>query len=139
MAGKSGKHRDQVKAAGGVVVRKGKKGPELAVVHRPSYDDWSLPKGKLDDGESFREGALREVREETGFTCELGDELSPVRYRDRKGRKKIVRYWQMRPLEGKFKENDEVDELRWLSPDRAVELLDYEHDRKLIAEYLSLA
>jgi 8-oxo-dGTP diphosphatase len=130
--GKSGK--DEVRAAGGVVMRKGKKGPKLALVHRPRYDDWSLPKGKLEAGESFKQGALREVEEETGYSCELGRELSPIRYRDRKGRSKLVRYWQMRPLEGEFEANDEVDELRWVSPAKAAKLLDYEHDRRLVAE-----
>lgn len=124
----------QVRAAGGLVVRKRKDGIEIAVVHRPRYDDWSLPKGKLDPGESFEEGALREVEEETGLRCELGKELSPVRYRDRKGRRKIVRYWRMTPAGGGFKPNDEVDEMRWLSPKKARRLLDYDHDRRLIDE-----
>ena len=126
--------RKEVRAAGGLVVREGKKGPELAVVHRPRYDDWSLPKGKLDGDESFKQAALREVEEETGFRCELEEELRPVRYRDRKGRSKVVRYWRMRPVEGSFRENDEVDELRWLSPKKAIALLDYDHDRELVQE-----
>ncbi len=126
--------KDEVKAAGGVVVRQGKKGPKIIMVHRPSYDDWSLPKGKLDDEESFEEGALREVEEETGLVCELGRELSPVRYQDKKGRPKVVRYWEMKPLSGSFKENDEVDEIRWVSPGKARKELDYEHDRLLVAE-----
>lgn len=121
-----------------MLVREGKKDVEVALVHRPRYDDWSLPKGKLEKDESFREGALREVEEETGFTCELGAELSPVRYRDRKGRRKVVRYWEMHPVKGKFKKNDEVDELRWLPPKKAVELLDYDHDRRLVEELLKL-
>ncbi len=124
----------QVRAAGGLVVRTGKDGIEIAVVHRPRYDDWSLPKGKLDPGESFEEGALREVEEETGLRCELGKELSPVRYRDRKGRRKIVRYWRMTPTGGAFKPNDEVDEMRWLPPKKARKLLEYDHDRRLIDE-----
>ena len=126
--------KDEVRAAGGVVVRQGKKGPKIVIVHRPRYDDWSLPKGKLDGDESFEEGALREVKEETGLVCELGRELSPVRYRDKKGRPKVVRYWEMRPTKGDFKENDEVDEIRWLSPSKAAKALDYGHDRQLVAE-----
>ena len=118
------------------MVREGEDGPELAVVHRPRYDDWSLPKGKLDRDESFEEGALREVEEETGLICELREELSPVRYRDRKGRPKLVRYWRMEPLRGSFRENREVDELRWLSAERAIALLDYEHDRELVREWM---
>jgi len=123
----------QVSAAGGVVVRDGGAGsPEVAVVHRPRYDDWSLPKGKLEPGEEWSDGALREVEEETGIRCELGEELEPVRYRDRKGRDKLVRWWLMRPLGGEFVAGDEVDELRWLDLGEALEALDYEHDRELI-------
>jgi len=126
--------RGEVRAAGGLVVRDGPDGTEVAVVHRPRYDDWSLPKGKLEDGESFEEGALREVEEETGYRCELGDELAAVRYRDRKGRPKHVRYWLMRIEGGGFEPNDEVDELLWLAPAAARSKLDYEHDRRLIGE-----
>lgn len=126
--------KSEVRAGGGVVVRAGEGGIEVAVVHRPRYDDWSLPKGKLEAGESFEDGALREVEEETGFRCELGDELSPVSYRDRKGRRKLVRYWAMSRIDGEFAPNEEVDELEWLSPAAAARRLDYEHDRKLLAE-----
>ena len=118
----------RVEAAGGVVERDGR----IAVVHRPRYDDWSLPKGKLDPGESFEQAALREIEEETGLVCELEDELEPARYRDHRGRQKIVRYWRMRVLAGSFAPNDEVDELRWVPPDRAARLLSYRHDRELV-------
>ena len=118
----------EVAAAGGVVLRDGK----VAVVHRPKYDDWSLPKGKLDPGEGWEEAAVREVEEETGLRCELGAELAPARYRDRKGRDKLVRWWLMTPLEGEFTVSDEVDELRWLDPGAALDLLDYDHDRQLV-------
>ena len=118
----------RIEAAGGVVIRDGK----VAVVHRDRYDDWSLPKGKLDKGESFEQAALREVLEETGLQVELGDELEPVSYVDQKGRPKVVRYWLMEVVGGEFQANDEVDELRWLAPAEAVGLLSYPHDRDLV-------
>jgi 8-oxo-dGTP diphosphatase len=118
----------RIEAAGGVIIRDGK----IAVVHRDRYDDWSLPKGKLDAGESFEEAALREVREETGLECQLGRELEPVSYVDQKGRPKLVRYWLMEVTEGDFEANDEVDEMRWLAPDEAARLLTYPHDRELV-------
>lgn len=122
----------QVRAAGGLVARDGDRGPEVAVIHRPRYDDWSLPKGKLHPGEGWEEAALREVREETGLTCELGDELESTTYLDRKGRRKLVRFWRMRPTGGEFEPSDEVDELRWVAPGDAERLLEYEHDRRLV-------
>jgi 8-oxo-dGTP diphosphatase len=123
---------DEVRAAGGVVVRKAPEAPEVAIVHRPKYDDWSLPKGKLAPGEGWEDAALREVEEETGLRCELVAELEPARYRDRRGRPKLVRWWLMRPLSGEFASGDEVDELRWLEPAAAMAQLDYEHDRGLV-------
>ena len=117
-----------IEAAGGVVERDGL----IAVVHRPRYDDWSLPKGKLDKNESSERAALREVLEETGLSCQLGEELEPVSYTDNRGRPKVVRYWRMEVVEGDFVETDEVDELRWLKPQDAIELLSYAHDRELI-------
>ena len=119
-----------MQAAGGVVWRP--PGPVIAVIHRPRHRDWSLPKGKLDRGEGFEQAALREVEEETGLTCRLGDELEPVFYRDRKGRSKVVRYWLMEALVGEFTPGDEVDELRWLPFDDALELLTYAYDRELV-------
>jgi 8-oxo-dGTP diphosphatase len=124
----------EVKAAGGVVWRRGEDGLEVALVHRPRYDDWSFPKGKLDRGESFQDGALREVAEEIGLRCALGDELSPTAYRDNKGRAKVVRYWLMEPLDGEFESNDEVDEMRWVSLADAEQLLSYDRDRELLRE-----
>ena len=107
---------------------------EVAVVHRPRYDDWSLPKGKLRPGEDWEAAALREVEEETGFRCELGEELESASYLDRKGRRKLVRYWLMPVQGGGFAPNDEVDELRWLNPSDALATLSYEHDRRLVGE-----
>lgn len=123
----------EVLAAGGVVVRDTADGPEIVLVHRPSYDDWTLPKGKLDAGETFEDAALREVLEETGLRCTLGEELPGIRYHDNKGRPKLVRYWRMTADGGEFAPNDEVDELRWLPPAEAGELLSYERDRTVLA------
>jgi 8-oxo-dGTP diphosphatase len=121
----------EVKAAGGVVLRDGR----IAVVHRPRYDDWSLPKGKLDPGEGWEECAVREVHEETGLRCTLNRELSSTSYTDRKGRAKVVRYWLMDvAAEDTFTPDDEVDELRWVPPAEAAALLTYPHDAELIED-----
>jgi 8-oxo-dGTP diphosphatase len=119
--------RADVKAAGGLVVRDDGR---LAIAHRPRYDDWSFPKGKLDPGETWEQAALREVHEEIGLRCALGAELPPVAYDVEKGHK-VVRYWLMTPESGEFAANEEVDEVRWLSPAEADGLLTYEHDRDL--------
>ena len=122
-----------VEAAGGVVLRPGDDGMRICVVHRPRYDDWTLPKGKLDPDETFEEAALREVEEETGLCCELGPELPSTHYTDGKGRPKIVRYWLMEVVGGDFVPNDEVDEVRWMTAHEAVDALTYERDRELVA------
>ena len=119
----------RVEAAGGVVLSDG----QVLLVHRPRYDDWTLPKGKLDRGESFEEAALREVKEETGLVCRLGHELPSSEYRDNKDRPKIVRYWLMEVEDGEFEANDEVDEVRWVSLDEAAGELTYERDREVLA------
>jgi 8-oxo-dGTP diphosphatase len=118
-----------IEAAGGVVWRRGSKGAlKVLLVHRDRYDDWSFPKGKLDPGETHRHAALREVEEETGLRCKTGDELPEVRYDDRKGRAKRVRYWSMEPVDGSFAPNDEVDAVRWASLDDARDAHTNEHD-----------
>ena len=123
----------EVKASGGVVWRRGERGVEVVVVHRPRYDDWSLPKGKLDPGEGWEQAALREVEEEVGLRCRLGDELPPVGYTDHKGRAKVVRYWLMEPeADPAFEPNEEVDEMRWLTPGEAAGTLSYPHDGELV-------
>jgi 8-oxo-dGTP diphosphatase len=117
-----------VRAAGGLVVRDG----EVLLVHRPRYDDWTFPKGKLDEGETDEECALREVREETGLSCEIVSEAGTTRYADSRGRPKIVRWYLMQPVGGVFEPTDEVDEIRWLEPSAAAQLLSYERDLALV-------
>jgi 8-oxo-dGTP diphosphatase len=125
-----------VRAAGGVVYRDdGDGAPDVLLVHRPRYDDWTLPKGKLLPGESDEAAALREVEEETGLSCELGDELPSSRYRDKSGRPKVVRYWAMRPVGGEFEPHDEVDEVRWLPVAEADGALSYPRDREILQAF----
>lgn len=130
----------EVRAAGGVVRRWSRRlvrrRLEVALVHRPRYHDWSFPKGKRDGRESDEETALREVEEETGFRCTLAADLGEVRYREQRGRTKVVRYWVMDLEPGEtgegFTPNREVDRLRWCTPREAVRLLTYDHDRVLL-------
>lgn len=124
-----------VRAAGGVVHRRDPDGMwRVLLVHRPRYDDWSLPKGKADRGERAEETALREVEEETGLRCLLGEAVGETRYRDAKGRAKVVQYWLMQPetTDGGFTPNDEVDALAWCTLEEAAHRLSYAHDRKLL-------
>ena len=118
----------QVRAAGGLVVRDG----DVLLVHRPKYDDWTFPKGKAEDGESDEECALREVLEETGLCCALVSEAGSTEYVDSRGRPKRVRWWLMRPDEGEFAPNDEVDAVRWAAPGDATALLSYNRDLALL-------
>jgi 8-oxo-dGTP diphosphatase len=119
-----------VRAAGGLVVRDG----EVLLVHRPKYDDWTFPKGKCEEGEPDEACALREVEEETGFRCELLGELGETRYRDAKGRPKVVRYWHMRAVAGVFAPHAEVDEIRWETPESAARLLSWPRDLTLLEQ-----
>jgi 8-oxo-dGTP pyrophosphatase MutT (NUDIX family) len=130
-----------VRAAGGVVSRVSGDdgdGVEILMIHRPRYDDWTLPKGKAEPGEDDADCARREVEEETGLVCTLGRELPSVHYHDRHGRPKTVRYWEMEPIPGAgraFEPNEEVDELRWVPLSGAYELLTYAHDDQVLAAF----
>jgi phosphohistidine phosphatase SixA/8-oxo-dGTP pyrophosphatase MutT (NUDIX family) len=122
-----------VRAAGGVVLRAAADGrSEVLLVHRPSHRDWTLPKGKLETGEPDEAGALREVREETGFVCWPGPEIGATRYRDRHGRPKRVRYWAMTVRAGAFHPNDEVDAIRWVPVAESARELSYPGDRMVV-------
>jgi 8-oxo-dGTP diphosphatase len=104
----------------------------VLVVHRPSYDDWSFPKGKAETGESDEECALREVEEETGLRCVLVRELPATAYVDGHGRPKRVRYWLMQPERGSLVFAHEVDDARWLPPEEAAQLLTYARDTPVL-------
>jgi 8-oxo-(d)GTP phosphatase len=108
--------------------------PEIAIIHRPRYDDWSLPKGKVDHGETEPVTAVREVHEETGYTSHLGRRLTAVSYPVEQGIKK-VRYWAARCVDGAFTPNAEVDELKWLPLSQAMKQLGYPHDRKVLRRF----
>jgi 8-oxo-dGTP diphosphatase len=123
-----------VRAAGAVLVD----GDRVALVHRPRYDDWTLPKGKHQPGEDDIAAALREVLEETGFQGLIERDLGVVRYTVEKHGAvlpKVVRYYVMRVEAGAFAPNDEVDELRWLTREQAAQLLSYERDREVLARW----
>ena len=124
-----------IKAAGGIVCREDSSGEiEIVVVHRPAYDDWTLPKGKVDSDETPEECALREVKEETGFRCELGRPVGCTAYVDRRGRNKVACYWVMEVISGRFRPGGEVDRMLWLPVTDAVKRLTYERDKALIAQ-----
>jgi 8-oxo-dGTP diphosphatase len=124
---------DVVRAAGGVVRREGPDGPEVLVVHRPRYDDWTFPKGKAEPRETDEECAVREVEEETGLVCALGPELPSTAYIDARGRSKRVRYWVMEIRGGQLAFRHEVDGARWVAPEEARRLLTYARDGSLLA------
>lgn len=121
-----------VQAAGGLIVRRQADQLQIALVHRPVHQDWSYPKGKLEEGETFEDAARREVLEETGLQCRFLRFLGHTEYTDRKGRPKVVAYWAMAAEGGTFEPNEEVDELRWLDIRAAGHLLSYERDRELL-------
>jgi 8-oxo-dGTP pyrophosphatase MutT (NUDIX family) len=119
-----------VRAAGGVVWRRGPEGLEVLLIHRPRYGDWSFPKGKAkDDAESDEAAAVREVEEEVGLRLECGPELESTRYRDSKGRHKVVRYWAMElPFGEEPIAGDGVDEVAWVAFEEAAGHLTWDRD-----------
>lgn len=137
--------RDVIRAAGGVLWRSVERAEddesaiEIALIHRPRYGDWSVPKGKLAPGESEIQGAVREVFEETGYRVHLGRPLGEVRYMKSSGgvaRPKVVRYWAMQADAGCFAPSREVDELRWVPLKEAGDLVTHDHDRELIDRFI---
>lgn len=131
--------RNQVRAAGAVLWRSGDDSTvEVAVVHRPRYDDWSLPKGKLKEGETVPAAAVREVAEETGFATRLGRRLTTVHYPVAEGIEKCVVYFSAAAGEGAFTAGVEVDQIRWLTVEQAVDLLSYQRDRVVLEDFTAL-
>ena len=125
-------HTEVIEAAGGLLWRQTPQGKEIAIVHRPNYDDWTLPKGKRDPGESWQQTALREIKEETGCEAQLDAFAGSTAYAV-KGVAKVVLFWHMSLVEDcHFQANSEVDELLWLSAEDALEKLDYENERELL-------
>ena len=125
-------------AGGGVLWRRDGDALVVAVVHRPRYDDWSLPKGKLHNGEQTLLGAVREVGEETGAEVEVGRRLNSVTYVMSDGTPKHVSYWAMRYLSGEHEPGDEVDRLQWLTIAEATQLVSYPMDRGVLADFARL-
>ena len=121
-----------VRAAGGAVVREGDGGLEVVIVHRPKYDDWTLPKGKAERGESDEDCAVREVEEETGLRCELLEELESSSYSDASGRPKVARYWLMRPVGGRLRPTREIDDACWVPLAEAEIKLTYDRDVRVL-------
>lgn len=129
----AGRLEPDVRAAGGAVLRADSaRRLEVLLVHRPGHRDWTLPKGKVEPGEPDEDCAVREVAEETSLECLLGPELGTTRYRDGRGRNKTVRYWAMTARDGRFRPNQEVDEIRWESLAAAGRLLSYGGDRAIL-------
>lgn len=126
------KTKTEIFAAGGVLWREFPEGRKLVLVHRHRYNDWSLPKGKSDEGEELAETALREVEEETGCSAKMGDFIQVVIYPVKK-RQKEVHYWQMKFLsDGGPIDEDEVAELGWFSLEEALEKLTYESEKDVL-------
>jgi 8-oxo-dGTP pyrophosphatase MutT (NUDIX family)/broad specificity phosphatase PhoE len=125
-----------VLAAGCVLWRPGHRESteEVAVIHRPRYDDWSLPKGKVDPGETEPVTAVREVFEETGHHVQLGRRIATVSY-PIDPRTKKVQYWSARSIGGSFAPNNEVDDLIWLSAAAAIKKVSYAYDRKVLRRW----
>lgn len=134
--------KQTIKAAGGILWRadsgSDNGGVEVAVIHRPRYDDWSFPKGKLVHDETFLEGAVREVAEETGYRFKLGRPLGDVSYiktSESNSRPKVVRYWAMQAEGGVFTPGNEVDQLRWLPLQDAAAHVTHDRDREVLERF----
>lgn len=121
-----------IQAAGGIVTRPTDDGHEIVIVHRPRYNDWSLPKGKLEPGENWQQAALREVEEEIQCRVSLGEFVGPILYRT-SGGMKLTLFWRMACEEElPFEPNREIDAIRWLTPEAALAELKYAGEKDLL-------
>lgn len=121
-----------IQAAGGLLWRKSDAGKQIALIHRPRYNDWALPKGKLEKGEEWETAALREIEEETGCKAQLGSFAGAVSYQVG-DRPKVVLFWNMVPIgDCKFVPSEEVDQLIWVSVEKALEILQYPSDKNIL-------
>ncbi len=111
---------------------------EVVLVHRPHYDDWSLPKGKVDAGETYVQAAIREVREEASVEVQMGPELPAVYYTDHRGRPKVARYWAMTVVGGEAGADNEIDEVAWLPVADAIARLTYVWDAPVLERLVEL-
>lgn len=132
---------EEIIAAGGVVLERTNNQVRVVLIHRPKYDDWSLPKGKAEPGESISQTALREVREETGLECRIVSDLEPVRYSYQTGKgaivPKVVHYFLMERIGGRLEApGREADAAEWCDVTEAARRLTYEHDRELLQQAL---
>ena len=128
-----------IRAAGGVVTRHTGGDREFLIIHRPRYDDWSIPKGKLDAGEKYADAAAREIKEETGSDGVPISKLGSIAYASAARGQKVVRYWLFEHQAGKFRANSEVDEVRWITAAEAARMLTYPRDRNVFAWAATLA
>lgn len=130
--GEKGDSADTIEAAGGLLWRESSRGRELLVIHRARYDDWTLPKGKLQPGERWQEAAVREVAEETGYQARVVGAAGSVRYTVR-GVPKVVRFWHMAPVgASEFRPSEEVAGIGWLVVGEAIRKLTYPKERDLV-------
>lgn len=123
----------QIRAGGGIVVRPRADSVDVLMVHRRQFGDWTIPRGKVAGGEDDETAALREVAEETGLACELGEEAGVMHYRDRKAREKLARYWLMTPRSGRFRATAEVDRCEWMDIHAAARAATRSGERDLLA------
>ena len=127
-------------AAGAIVWREASGRLETLLVHRPRYDDWTFPKGKLDPGECLPVAAVRETTEETGVPVRLGLPLATLEYELSTGGRKRVSYWFARPCKSgelAYEANDEIDSLRCVDFAESASVLSYDNDQRMLNGFMA--